>query len=189
MHNTSRYVVNFQTGRQTVQSLHYTNRAKKLYWSIIMETIPIPGNNWKYGVGFLVGLVVTVIIIIVLANKYGKATPTPQASAPAQAPAQTPAQAPSSCTADGSPSTSNGSDCCSSNGVDDNGNCNSVSSSCTPDGAPSTSSGTDCCSSNGVDSLGNCAPMAGEPVVSLPPSSSSAPATGTSSFSTEPADF
>jgi hypothetical protein len=40
-----------------------------------MKEIEIPGvdpGNWKYAVGFVIGVIVTLIIIIVLANKYGK---------------------------------------------------------------------------------------------------------------------
>lgn len=51
-----------------------------------MEEIEMPGvdpGNWKYAVGFVMGIIVTLIIIIVLANKYGKpcdsaASPPPQ---------------------------------------------------------------------------------------------------------------
>jgi hypothetical protein len=63
-----------------------------------MEEIEMPGvdpGNWKYAVGFVMGIIVTLIIIIVLANKYGKscdsaappsvATSTPPlSSAPSQ---------------------------------------------------------------------------------------------------------
>ena len=115
----------------------------------------MPGENWKYGVGFLIGMVVTVIIIIVLANKYGKAS-SPPPPPPVQPTPSAPSESPPACT---------------------------------PDGAPSTSSGSDCCSANGVDDLGNCAGAASAPTVSFPPSSDSNPAIGTSSFSTEPADF
>jgi hypothetical protein len=46
-----------------------------------MEEIEIPtsANNWKYAVGFVMGVIVTLIIIVVLANKYGK---EPSASVP-----------------------------------------------------------------------------------------------------------
>jgi hypothetical protein len=40
-----------------------------------MEEIEMPGvdpGNWKYAVGFVIGVIVTLVIIIVLANKYGK---------------------------------------------------------------------------------------------------------------------
>lgn len=42
---------------------------------------PTPGQNWKFAVGFVLGVLVTLIIIIVLANKYG--LPPTCASAPA----------------------------------------------------------------------------------------------------------
>lgn len=40
-----------------------------------MEEIEMPGvdpGNWKYAVGFVIGIIVTLVIIVVLANKYGK---------------------------------------------------------------------------------------------------------------------
>lgn len=33
-----------------------------------------PSHNWKYGVGFALGILVTLVVIIVLANTYGKST-------------------------------------------------------------------------------------------------------------------
>jgi hypothetical protein len=44
-----------------------------------MEQIEMPSmdQNWKYAVGFVIGIVVTLIIIVVLANKYGKSCDTP----------------------------------------------------------------------------------------------------------------
>jgi len=38
-----------------------------------------PTYNWKYGVGFALGVLVTLVIIIVLANKFGKAPGEPSA--------------------------------------------------------------------------------------------------------------
>ena len=49
-----------------------------------MEEIVMPEadpGNWKYAVGFVIGVIVTLIIIVVLANKYGK-EPSPAASVP-----------------------------------------------------------------------------------------------------------
>lgn len=33
-----------------------------------------PTFNWKYGVGFALGVMVTLVVIIVMANKFGKAS-------------------------------------------------------------------------------------------------------------------
>jgi hypothetical protein len=73
----------------------------------------------KYGFGFLLGMIVTVVVIVLLGNKYGRiCIDTPPESFPAPAPVP----APGPCTPDGAPST-NGTDCCSTNGVDSLGNC------------------------------------------------------------------
>ena len=34
--------------------------------------IPMPEHNWKFAVGFVIGVIVTLVIIVVLANKFGK---------------------------------------------------------------------------------------------------------------------
>lgn len=47
-----------------------------------MEGPDGPTFNWKYGVGFALGVIVTLVIIIVLANKYGKDCPSASTSTP-----------------------------------------------------------------------------------------------------------
>ena len=41
--------------------------------------MPSPDQNWKFAVGFVIGIIVTLVIIVVLANKFGKSC---DASAP-----------------------------------------------------------------------------------------------------------
>ena len=47
--------------------------------------IPSPDQNWKFAVGFVIGVIVTLIIIVVLANKYGKEPAAPPSDAGATA--------------------------------------------------------------------------------------------------------
>jgi hypothetical protein len=49
-----------------------------------------PTFNWKYGVGFALGVLVTLIIIIVLANKFGKAPGEQSAAVPGPPPPPAP---------------------------------------------------------------------------------------------------
>lgn len=43
--------------------------------------LPISDQNWKYAIGFAVGVILTIVIIVILANKYGK-EPSEATSAP-----------------------------------------------------------------------------------------------------------
>jgi hypothetical protein len=60
-----------------------------------MEEIEIPtsAHNWKFAVGFVIGVIVTLVIIVVLANKYGKepsasGTPPPSDTGATAAPSE-----------------------------------------------------------------------------------------------------
>jgi len=44
--------------------------------------MPSPDQNWKLAVGFVIGIIVTLIIIVVLANKYGKSCDTAASTPP-----------------------------------------------------------------------------------------------------------